>query len=513
VMVPDLAAARRFAIISAVEEGFLSSREKPIVLLRQRPDYDLAANVAPEQCFIGVMLPYTPLHHLLLAAGSFPALVMTSGNRSGEPISTNNREAAVSLAKIADRFLWHNRPIISANDDSVIKLNGNSPVFFRRSRSFAPLPLPLISDAGRTLALGGAEKNTVCLTRDKRAYLSQHLGNLDSPSGLARYSATIDHLQKLLRIEPDLVVYDLHPDYPSSRHGATLNLPRIMVQHHHAHAVSCMAEHNVAGPVLGIVLDGSGYGTDSTIWGGEVLLVLPHRFERLAHFTPFALPGGESAVRQPWRSALAQLHNACGREGLRLPLAVLRNHEKSLTTIEQMLENRINAPLTSSCGLLFDAVAALVGLRESITYEGQAAMELEMLITGESPLDPYPFFLESDSTGCWQMDTRPMIREIVAALTGHKTAAEISNRFHSTIAIILQQTCNRLREIHSLNEVVLSGGVFQNFILRTRLTELLAADGFRVFNHQQLPPNDGGLALGQAVAGRAIYRHGESHGT
>jgi hydrogenase maturation protein HypF len=512
VMAPDLSAVRLFATITAAEEKWLCGREKPIVLLRQSTEYGLAASVAPGQRFIGVMLPYTPLHYLLLRAGSFSALVMTSGNRPGEPTVKDNHEAVARLAGIADGFLWHDRPIINRNDDSVIKLSDNSPVFLRRSRSFAPLPLLLPYDNGCTLALGGAEKNTICLTKGRRAYLSQHLGDLDSPAGLAQYEATINYLQQVLRIEPDLVVHDLHPDYPSSRYGAGLARPRVAVQHHHAHAVSCMAEHDLTGPVLAIVLDGSGYGTDGTIWGGEVLLATTDQFERLAHFTPFPMPGGELAIRQPWRLALGQLHNAYGLDILQLNLPVLRHHRQELVTLEQMMKKGLNSPLTSSCGRLFDAVAALVGLREVITYEGQAAMELEMLCDAEYLPDPYSYSLEKAAAGCWQMNPAPMIREIILDLAENKTPAEVSNRFHQTIATILQQTCRRLRDTKGLAQVVLSGGVFQNLILRDRLTGLLAADGFRVLNHRRLPPNDGGLALGQAVAGRAIYRTGGAHG-
>jgi hydrogenase maturation protein HypF len=446
---------------------------------------------------------------LLLADGRFTALVMTSGNRSGEPVIKDNEEAAARLAGIVEAFLWHDRPIVTRNDDSVLKLAGDKPVFFRRARSFAPLPLLLAADNGRTLALGGAEKSTICLTRGRQAYLSQHLGDLDSLASQENYAAVIAHLSKTLRLEPELVVHDLHPDYPSSRHAETFSCPRVAVQHHHAHAVSCMAEHGLEGPVLAVTLDGSGLGPDSTIWGGEVLLASAAHYERLAHLSPFPLPGGELAIRQPWRLAVSQLHAAYGREWWRLSLPFLKDRRETAATLLQMSARGVNSPLTSSCGRLFDAVAALLGLRETVTYDGQAAMELEMLVEPGTAAEPYPYHIEQGPDGCLRMDPAPMIREIVAELEQETPAPTISNRFHQGLAVMLAEVCGRLANEKKIREVVLSGGVFQNVILRTRLTGLLAAAGFRVYNHERLPPNDGSLALGQAVAGRAIYEHGD----
>jgi hydrogenase maturation protein HypF len=504
VMAADLAAVRRFAQVREPEAAWLTSREKPIVLLEKSSNFSLAASVAPGQRCVGVMLPPTPLHHLLLADSRFAALVMTSGNRSGEPIVKDNEEATSRLAGIADGFLWHNRPIIIRNDDSVLKLTDEQPAFFRRSRSFAPLPLLLATDAGQTLALGGAEKNTVCLTRGQQAFFSQHLGDLYSPAGQENYAAVIAHLCKVLRMEPELVVHDLHPDYPSSRHAETFSCPRVAVQHHHAHAVSCMAEHGLDGPVLAITLDGSGLGEDGTIWGGEVLLATVSRYQRLAHLTPFTLPGGEIAIRQPWRLALSLLQTAYGQECLRLPLPFLKDRRETAAALLQMNTQGVNAPITTSCGRLFDAVAALLDLRETITYDGQAAIELEMIIEPGTAAEPYPYHLETGPDGCLQMNPVPMIREIVDGNKHGVTAAASSNRFHQSLAVMLTEVCRRLGSEKNVNEVVLSGGVFQNMVLRTRLSGLLAASGFRVYNHERLPPNDGGLALGQAVAGRAM---------
>ena len=511
IMAPDAAMVETFARITTDERPWLTDSRKPVILLVKKTPFPLAEDVAPANRLIGVMLPYTPLHHLLFAHGSFQALVMTSGNLSGSPIVKGNDEALAALAGIADFFLLHNRRIISRTDDSVLRLAADGQVtFLRRARSFVPTGLPLATDAGRTLALGAMQKNTVCLTRGDQAFVSQHIGDLDNPETIRQQEVLNNHLMALLRVEPDLIVHDLHPDYPSSRYARHLqNKDRatVAVQHHHAHAVACMAEHGLTGPVLAVILDGTGYGPDRTVWGGEVLVAEHATYYRAAHFTPVPMPGGEAAIREPWRMAISHLAAAFGPAFRDLPLPVLAEHQEQITILTQMMARGINSPLTSSCGRLFDAVAALLDLRYSVSYEGQAAAELEMLILPDTP-DPghYDFAIEYPADRPWLLEGAPLIRAVVEDIVAQAPAPVVSHRFHNALAALFAETCQRLREKTGLTQVVLSGGVFQNMTLLASLTEKLTADGFAVYAHHLVPPNDGGLALGQAVAGRAIFR-------
>jgi hydrogenase maturation protein HypF len=507
VMATSLEKIKSFALISMEEQALLTGRSKPIVLLQKKSTSALAENVAPANRFIGAMLPYTPIHHLLLKAHDFLALVMTSGNLSGSPIVKDNDEAFEKLANIADYFLLHDRPIVTQTDDSVIRLDGNNSAIYRRARAFVPRAVKLKMNSGRTLALGAIIKNTVCLTKEKEAFLSQHIGDLDNIDTQHHQKNITNHFQSLMRIEPDLLVHDLHPDYPGSRYAQSQKeLPSIGIQHHHAHAVSCMAEHGLDGPVIGLTLDGNGYGPDHTVWGGEVLLANYHTFERLAHLSTVEMPGGDAAIQEPWRMAVSHLYRAYGPEYKDLKLAILQDHADKITLIEQMIDKSINSPLTSSCGRLFDSVAALLGMRHTVSFEGQAAAELEMLLEPDNTdSSSYPFEIIKAEDKPWLLPVKPIITGIVEDLLENIPPQLISRRFHNTLAALFTGICQEIRDQKNINSVVLSGGVFQNLNLLRQVKSSLEVLSFDVYAHEQVPTNDGGLSLGQAVAGRAMY--------
>jgi hydrogenase maturation protein HypF len=508
VMAADLDQVKTFAGLSPDEQIILRSRAKPIVLLRKNFPFPLAGNVAPDNRFIGVMLPYTPIHHLLFCYRFFQALVMTSGNLSGSPVVKENDEAFAKLANIADYFLLHNRPIVTQADDSVIRMSGSYPAIYRRARAFVPTVINLKQNVGRTLALGAIIKNTICMTKEKEAFLSQHIGDLDNMDTQLHQLNISRHFQSLLRIEPELLAHDLHPDYPGSRYACSQKeLPAIGVQHHHAHAVSCMAEHGLSGPVIALTLDGNGYGPDHTVWGGEVLLADYHMFERLAHLETAPMPGGDAAIREPWRMAFSHLYLAFGPEYKGINLQMLHDCRDKTDIIRQMIDNSINSPLTSSCGRLFDSVAALLGLRYTVSFEGQAAAELEMLLEpNDSDSASYPFEVVKSDSIPWLLTVKPIIAAIVHDILEKKNPHRISMRFHNTLAALFTRVCREIREQKNINRVVLSGGVFQNLTLHQQIKTNLEALAFTVYSHEQVPANDGGIALGQALAGWAMYK-------
>ncbi|HXG12859.1 MAG TPA: carbamoyltransferase HypF [Gemmataceae bacterium] len=524
VMVADLAAARQWCDISPPEEDLLLSPRRPIVLLRRRPGTDLAESVAPGNPYLGIMLPYTPLHHLLLHDLGGVPLVMTSGNRSDEPIAYEDADALDRLAGIADLFLTHDRPIHLRCDDSVTRIVAGAELPLRRSRGHAPQPLPLpIACPVPTLALGGQLKATFALGLGRHAFLSHHLGDLDHYAAYRAYVEGIDHYQQLFAVRPALFVHDLHPDYASTRHAITLasregperrslTLPArlLAVQHHHAHMASCMAEHGLDEPVIGVAFDGTGYGTDGAVWGGEFLIGDYRHYRRAAHFRYVAMPGGEQAIREPWRMAAAYLLDAG------LPPFVPRGGRgvggegdvsvQARSIIPKMIERRLNTPLTSSAGRLFDGVAALAGVRQRVSYEGQAAMELEWLAAQADPDGAYPFDLLQEENGPFQIDPRPLIAAAAADVRRGVSAALIARRFHSTLVEIIARVCERLREATGLGAVVLSGGVFMNALLLGETVARLTEGGFRVYRHRRVPPNDGGLCLGQLAIAVASGR-------
>jgi hydrogenase maturation protein HypF len=507
-MVRDLESVDTICELNGAERGLLDSPRRPIVLLRKRPTAAIADSVAPQNSYFGVMLPYTPLHHLLLEALPGP-LVMTSGNRSDEPIAYDDRDALHRLATIADLFLTHDRPIHVRCDDSVTRVLDCRELPVRRSRGDAPLPIELPIDCPRPiLAVGGQFKATFALGRDRHAFLSHHLGDLDHYDAYRAFETDITLYEKMFAVAPELLVHDSHPDYASTRYAreraAADGLQLLAVQHHHAHMASCMAEHGLVEPVIGVTFDGIGFGPDGTVWGGEFLIGDYRQFRRAAHLRPVGMPGGDRAVREPWRMAVAYLKDAglspASWGGADAPVS-----RRELATVEQMIDRRFNTPLTSSAGRLFDAVAALAGVRNHVTYEGQAAMELEWRATDAAADGAYPFDILETAGGevpagaPLVVDTRPLIRAVAGDAGRGVGAAIIARRFHSTLAEIVLTVCERLRTRTGLDAVVLTGGVYMNALLTTEASARLSAAGFRVYRHQRVPPNDGGLSLGQVV--------------
>ncbi|MBI9074827.1 MAG: carbamoyltransferase HypF [Desulfatibacillum sp.] len=500
VMVPDMDAARELAKISPEEEALLTGFRRPIVLLRKRLPEALAPETAPNNRYIGLMLPYTPLHYVLMEH-SPKALVMTSGNLSDEPICIDNQDAFARLGHIADFFLVHNRDIYLRSDDSIVRHSAGDTRFMRRSRGYVPVPVFLKAKAPPILACGALLKNTVCLTRGDQAFVSQHIGDLENLETLDFFRLTINHLQRILDIKPRVVAHDLHPDYLSTVFAKELDLPKVAVQHHHAHIVSCMAENQVEGEVIGLALDGTGLGTDRAIWGGEVLICGMRDFTRAAHFSYVAMPGGNMAVREPWRMAISHLKNAFGKAFLDIKLPLVDTVDYAgIQTIDQMITRSINAPPTSSTGRLFDAVAAIAGLRNVASYDGQAAMELEMAADpGEDR--PYEWALEGEDP--MVLLTAPIIRGVARDVEQGRPVSEVAGRFHATLVQVFVHVCQVLRTKTRLNRVALSGGSFQNVLLLTGLTRELEGRGFEVITHKICPTNDGGLSLGQAMVAAA----------
>jgi hydrogenase maturation protein HypF len=495
----DLETIAGYALINAEEQSLLLSQERPIVLLPKKWPNPIAPSVAPGNHYFGVMLPYTPLHHLLLDHG-FEALVMTSGNLSEEPICIDNQEAFQRLRGIADYFLVHNRDIYLRSDDSMVQKVSGRTRQMRRSRGFVPTPIFLKEPLSPILACGGELKNTICLTKDNRAFLSQHIGDLENVETLNFFKLTINHLKQILQIEPEIIAYDLHPDYLSTRYALEQKGPKLIgVQHHFAHMVGCMAEHGLKEKVIGLSLDGSGYGLDGRIWGGEVLVGDLSSFERKGHLAYLPMPGGARAIKEPWRMAVSYLYQAYGEGLWDLNLSFLQRQDPQKTeTLLKMIRQGINCPLTSSCGRLFDGVAALIGLRDRVAFEGQAAMELEMLQSRE-PVPPYSWEIDQVE-GVYLIHPRPIIQGVVEELMEDIAPARISRRFHLTLMAVLTKICCRLRDDLALEKVVLAGGVFQNRTLLSELEEQLNQKGFQVYSKALVPTNDGGLALGQAVA-------------
>ena len=526
-MVKDVAAARDLCAVSVDEERVLASPESPIVLLRRRPGAAVAEAVAPGNPYLGVMLPCTPLHHLL-SRGSGVPLVATSGNVTDEPICIGNHEALQRLGTIADRFLLHNRPIARQVDDSVVRWTRAGLQPLRRSRGYAPMPVVVPRLQPGLLAVGGHLKNTVALSMRGQAVLSQHLGDLDTPQGRDLFADTIADLLRLYDVEPHVLARDLHPDYPSSlwveeavrtQRGVSgedwrqrlRGLPVIAVQHHHAHLASCLADNGIEGPALGVIWDGTGYGDDGTVWGGEFLLGDRTGYRRVASLRPFRLPGGEAAVREPRRSAVGLLWEVFGGEWLAEENSGLSETfgGGELKALATMLERGFNAPVTTSAGRLFDAVAALAGVRQTASFEGQAAMELEHLIDRD---EQGSYSLPVVSTGAergeevpqWRLDWRPMVEEVLVDSRRGRQAGMIAARFHNALTDAIAAVAERIGE----SKIVLSGGCFQNVWLSERVAERLSEMGFEVIQHRNIPANDGGLSLGQlaVAAGRVSGR-------
>jgi hydrogenase maturation protein HypF len=500
-MARKLDVIKKLAHVNDDEARLLQGVERPIVLLPKRSGHNLAENIAPANRYFGVMLPYTPLHYLLLQ-DDFEALVMTSANLSDEPIAFENDEACQRLGTIADAFLIHNRRIHTRTDDSIARVMADRPLLLRRSRGFVPRAIALPVESRSTLAVGAELKNTVCLTRGNQAFLSQHVGDLKNLEVYDSFKQTINHLQSILEVQPERVAHDLHPDYYSTRYALEESgLPTVAVQHHHAHLASCLAEHGVEEPAIGVIFDGMGYGADGNIWGGEFLIGDLSSYERVGHFRYQKMPGGDLATKEPWRMALSYLQSTYGEipEGVKAFDSISENE---LRLVAQAAMKRINAPLTSSCGRLFDAVAALLGLRQKVSFEGQAAMQLEML-ADPTQSQPYPYLL-SDADNQIIFDPSQMIDAIIKDHLAGLPTAQISGRFHRSLAVMIEEVCVQIRQKTGLSLIVLSGGVFQNCLLTEMVLDSLNQSAFKVLTHSLVPPNDGGLALGQAVVASSL---------
>jgi hydrogenase maturation protein HypF len=524
-MMPDLETVRQYCAVSFAAAEALTARERPIVLLPLKPDgalnsghlLPLAGKVAPGLKEMGVMLPYTPLHHLLLKSeqGFPPVLVMTSGNYREEPIATGNADAIERLGPMVDAFLLHDRDIYIRNDDSVIRATNDGMMPLRRSRGYAPYPVELPFESPPLLACGAELKNTFCITREKHAFMSQHIGDLADYDALQSYEHSIAHMERLFRVRPDVIAHDAHPDYMASKYAVQRaendGVPCVAIQHHHAHLASCLAEHRIPPeePVIGVIFDGTGLGPDNAIWGGEILIGSYGAYRRFAHLKYIPLPGGDAATLRPYRTALAHLWEAGIAWDDDLPPVEYADPQER-TIIRQQLEKQINAPLTSSMGRLFDAVAALTGVLHIVTYEAQGAIWLEAR-ADETESGSYTFDLlePDDPQAPWLFDPAPVLRAVRDDLRGGTPVPVIAARFHNGVADVIQSICEIASDITGIKTVVLSGGVFQNATLHEKTIPRLEGLGLTVYTHHLVPPNDGGLALGQAAIAAYQTIHGD----
>jgi hydrogenase maturation protein HypF len=548
IMVTDVDEAKRHCYVSPEEENLLTSPQSPIVLMRWREDSSVAQEVVPNLRFLGIMLPYTPLHHILLRDTGLP-LVMTSGNLSEEPIARDNDEALRRLSGIADYFLIHNRDIYSRYDDSVAIVERGTSQLVRRARSYAPYPIRLPFKARQVLGCGAEEKNTFCLTKDNYAFLSQHIGDMENMETLEYFDSTISLYKRLFHIEPEIVAHDLHPDYLATKYARELGesgMKLVPVQHHHAHIASCLADNGLESPVIGVAFDGTGMGADGNIWGGEFLVADYHSFRRVGHLEYLPLPGGAAAIKRPYRTAIGYILTLLGEDALNSVIAsdlpacspydfgrrakawqagakqsqlasIGQMSEVEIEVIKRQIERKINSPLNSSVGRLFDAISALLGIRGEINYEGQAAVELEMAahsLYGEEPSsviarrvsdeaisdvrESYPYRIAKDE-GIKIVRLRDLLSAVIEDLHRGISKGRISVKFHNTVARMINEMCHLIADDTGITQVALSGGVFQNRLLLRKTVSLLESSGFQVFTHRQVPCNDGGISLGQAV--------------
>ncbi len=511
IMVFDLERAEKLCYVNEQEKELLSSPVRPIVLLERKESDMIAGGVAPNNSYLGVMLPYTPLHYLLLHDTDLE-LVMTSGNLSEEPIAAENEEGLRRLGHIADSFLLHNRDIYSRYDDSVVRVVDGRTIMVRRARGYAPYPVTLpFSVEKEILAVGGELKSTFCLLKDRYAFVSQHIGDMENAETFEHYENTLELYEKLFRVKPEIVAYDMHPEYFTTKLALGIKgLKKVAVQHHHAHIASCLAEHGLYKNVIGVSFDGTGYGTDNTIWGGEFLVCDMKQFERVGYLRQVRLPGGEVAIKKPYRMAFSYLYSFLGDEYEELDI----DFKKRLDAVEvEIMKNQVDkgllSPLTSSAGRLFDAVSSLIGIRDEIDFEGQAAIEMEM--TADKNVDSsYEFTVQSlersnkdpeDRTvdSPLVVDTEKVIRGIIDDLIGDLPIPVMAAKFHNTVVALIVSVCKQLREKTGLDAVAISGGVFQNNLLTIKLIRELKAQSFDVIQHKEVPVNDGGISLGQAV--------------
>jgi hydrogenase maturation protein HypF len=537
IMMADIETVERHCLVSVSERELILSSARPIVLLKRKPESNIVLEVAPRQDWIGVMLPYTPLHYLLFNDENtkFTALVMTSGNLSEEPIATGNDEARERLSTLADAFLMHNRDIHIRCDDSVVRIFTNSQLLdskkdgldtavdasiaqhsarlldprtiypIRRSRGYSPFPVKLPFSGAQILASGSELKNTFCITNKDYAFLSHHIGDMENYETLRSFEQGVEHFEKLFRVQPEAIAYDLHPNYLATRYALERaereKIPPIGVQHHHAHIAACMAEHGLDGtrPVIGLAFDGTGYGEDGAIWGGEILIADYKSYQRRFHLENFPLPGGDASIKRPSRTALALLWSL-GLDWAEMLRPVSGFSAENRATLRAQLEGKINTPQTSSMGRLFDAAAALAGVRQTTNYEGQAAIEFEALADPEEG-GTYSFELDRD-----QVRVRTAVKALMDDVLAGVHPSKISTRFHNGLARCVLEMCLKIKSETGIDEVALSGGVWQNITLIGRTLSLLNEAGFRVYIHREVPTNDGGLSLGQAVIAAARIR-------
>ena len=522
IMVATLEEAKKHCYILPEDEKLLTSPQGPIVLMIWRENSSVSREVAPNLWFLGVMLPYTPLHHILLRDAGLP-LVMTSGNLSEEPIARDNDEALRRLSGIADYFLIHNRDIYSRYDDSVAMVERGTSQLVRRARSYAPYPIRLPFRTKQALGCGAEEKNTFCLTKDNYAFLSQHIGDMENMETLEHFDNTISLYKRLFHIEPEVVAHDLHPDYLATKYARELGesgMKLVPVQHHHAHIASCLADNGLDSRVIGVAFDGTGMGADGNIWGGEFLVADYHSFRRAGHLEYLPLPGGAAAIKKPYRTAIGYILTLLGENALKAVIAreakqsqlasIEQVSEVEIEVIKRQIERRINSPLCSSMGRLFDAISALLGIRGEIDYEGQAAVELEMAayssiiamslsdeaISGNN--ESYPYRIVEDE-GIRIVRLGDLLSAVIEDLRQGISRGRISLKFHNTVARMINEMCHLIADETDVSQVALSGGVFQNRLLLRRTVKLLESSGLQVFTHRQVPCNDGGISLGQAV--------------
>ncbi len=501
-MFPDFQSIQDYCHVSVRESKWLQSRAAPIVLLQKRPKplagkWTIAKNIAPCNPFWGIMLPYTPLHHIIMRKFGKP-VVATSGNISDEPICIDNAEALARLAGIADYFLVHNRPIARYVDDSIVRKIAGGMTILRRARGYAPLPVTLNFDIPPALAVGGHLKNTVALAKGRNVFISQHIGDLETLAASNAFAQTIRDLSAMYQIKPQVVIHDKHPDYASTRYAKQTGIPAMQVQHHVAHILSCMAENRLDPPLLGVSWDGAGYGDDDTIWGGEFITITRQEYHRIAHLRTFALPGGDMAVKEPRRTALAMLltlYSGKLKKCANLPVSQAFTDQERAVLL-QMLNKNLHCPITSSMGRLFDTVASLLGIQQFNHYEGQAAMQLEQQAwKARRENGVYPYLITGNNTPRI-IDWEPLIKTIITEYQNHVPLPIIAARFHNTLAAMILEIAN----LCALQTIVLSGGTFQNRLVTEKSVQLLKGAGFQVFRQRQIPPNDGGICLGQIMA-------------
>jgi hydrogenase maturation protein HypF len=487
-MFPSVEMIKKYCVISLEEEKLLASQQAPIVLLKKKENYFIAEETAPGNNYYGVMLPYTPLHHILMRDLNIP-IIATSGNISDEPICINEEEAFVKLNDITDFFLVHNRKIVRQVDDSVAKIVNGKPFMIRRARGYAPYPVIFENELPNALAVGSHLKNTVAISSGKNIFISQHIGDLDTKEAFDAFKKIIKDFQTLYETKPEYVVCDLHPDYNSTKYAQSLGLKLIQVQHHYAHILSCIAENNIEGEVLGISWDGTGYGTDGNIWGGEFLKINKNTFERFAYLDYFRLPGGEKAIKENWRTGVSLLFQTGVEKNVIEKLYIDYDVDK----IENLISKKINSPLTSSVGRLFDGISSIIGLKQYSAFEGQAAMQLEFASEDSNTDESYKFEIIKEKENNYIINWKPLINDIVKDAIGKVSGKEIAMKFHNTLAAIILEVC----KLSGLKKIALSGGCFQNKLLLEKVLKVLSENNFEVYYQSLMPTNDGGICLGQ----------------